>query len=130
MQRWFIRLNCCLCGFAVKRSKVNFQSRHWVICRYTVVGTVGFGMAQIGHFFRNTVVGQGKKMAGPGSRVLRFASDGTVGAADSRLALASNTSLHCPQRTHPSDTRNWSGTTLNIVVHAGHLVIRLISVEL
>jgi hypothetical protein len=46
------------------------------------------------------------------------------------LRLASKTSLHWPHRTHPSDTRSWSGTTLNIVVHAGHLVIRLINLAL
>ena len=43
-----------------------------------------------------------------------------------RCRDASNISPHCPHRTHPSEIRSWSGTTLNIVSHAGHRVIRLI----
>ncbi len=79
--------------------------------------------------------------AGAGSGVVGVGGDGGGGDAlttavatapraspDSacKCAFASKTSLHCPQRTQPSDTRSWSGTTLNIVVQAGHRVIRLI----
>jgi hypothetical protein len=45
-----------------------------------------------------------------------------------RCALASNTSLQCPQRTQPSEIFSWSGTTRNIVPQAGQLVIRLMGV--
>jgi hypothetical protein len=33
--------------------------------------------------------------------------------------------MHRPQRTHPSETRNWSWTTRNIVEQEGHRVTRL-----
>jgi len=49
------------------------------------------------------------------------------GAAGSRCAEASNTSLHWPQRTHPCEMRNWSATTLNEVEQDGQRVIWLIS---
>ena len=40
-------------------------------------------------------------------------------------AAASNTSWQWPQRTQPAEMRNWSGTTLNMVVQDGQRVIRL-----
>ncbi len=49
------------------------------------------------------------------------------GAAGSRCAAASKTSLHWPQRTHPSEMRNWSATTLKEVEQDGQRVIWLIS---
>jgi hypothetical protein len=53
-------------------------------------------------------------------------SSGAGGAAR-RWADASKTSLHWPQRTHPSEMRNWSATTLNVVEQDGQRVIWLIS---
>ena len=49
------------------------------------------------------------------------------GATGSKWAEASNTSLHWPQRTHPSEMRNWSATTLKVVAQDGQRVIWLIS---
>jgi hypothetical protein len=46
------------------------------------------------------------------------------------FCVASNTSEHWPQRTQPSDTRIWSGTTLNMVSHVGQRVIRLMAQSL
>jgi hypothetical protein len=48
---------------------------------------------------------------------------GGAGISDSE---ASKTSAQLPQRTHPSDMRNWSATTLNWVEQAGQRVIWLI----
>ena len=53
-----------------------------------------------------------------------------AGAAASKWADASKTSLHWPQRTHPSEMRNWSATTLNVVEQDGQRVIWLISAGL
>ncbi len=50
-----------------------------------------------------------------------------AGATGSKWAEASNTSLHWPQRTHPSEMRNWSATTLKVVAQDGQRVIWLIS---
>ena len=49
------------------------------------------------------------------------------GATGSKWAEALNTSLHWPQRTHPSEMRNWSATTLKVVAQDGQRVIWLIS---
>ena len=51
---------------------------------------------------------------------------GTGAGAFCRDSVASNTFLQCPQRTHPSEIRSWSGTTLNKVAHDGQRVIWLI----
>lgn len=53
-----------------------------------------------------------------------------AGATGSKCAEASNTSLHWPHRTHPSEMRNWSATTLKEVAQDGQRVIWLISVGL
>jgi hypothetical protein len=53
-----------------------------------------------------------------------------AGATGSKWAEASNTSLHWPQRTHPSEMRNWSATTLKVVAQDGQRVIWLISERL
>ena len=65
---------------------------------------------------------------GTGTGTLGGCGAGGAGAAastGSMWAAASNTSLQCPQRTQPPEMRNWSGTTLNMVVQAGQRVIRL-----
>jgi hypothetical protein len=51
---------------------------------------------------------------------------GGVGGADTRLACASNTVAHWPQRTQPSEILSWSATTLNKVPQAVQRVTRLI----
>lgn len=40
--------------------------------------------------------------------------------ASTRHALPSKTLPHCPQRTNPPRTRNWSATTLKAAWHCGH----------
>ena len=52
------------------------------------------------------------------------------GAAGSRCAAASKTSLHWPHRTQPSEMRSWSATTLKEVEQDGQRVIWLISERL
>ena len=63
-----------------------------------------------------------------GGRVSVSDTSGSIGGggAATRCAAASNTSLHCPQRTQPSEMRSWSATTLNWVAQAGQRVIWLI----
>jgi hypothetical protein len=53
-----------------------------------------------------------------------------AGSPATRFCDALKISPHWPHRTQPSEMRSWSGTTLNIVWHAGHRVIRLIAVRL
>jgi hypothetical protein len=66
--------------------------------------------------------------AGGGLTSVSDTSGSNDGGADgSKCADASNTSLHWPQRTHPSDMRNWSATTLKEVAQDGQRVIWLIS---
>ena len=66
--------------------------------------------------------------AGGGRTSVSDTSGNRDGGADgSKCADASNTSLHWPQRTHPSDMRNWSATTLKEVAQDGQRVIWLIS---
>lgn len=66
--------------------------------------------------------------AGGGRISVSDTSGNNDGGADgSKCADASNTSLHWPQRTHPSDMRNWSATTLKEVAQDGQRVIWLIS---
>ena len=66
--------------------------------------------------------------AGGGRISVSDTSGNNDGGADgSKCADASNTSLHWPQRTHPSDMRNWSATTLKEVEQDGQRVIWLIS---
>ncbi len=66
--------------------------------------------------------------AGGGLTSVNDTSGSNEGGADgSKCADASNTSLHWPQRTHPSDMRNWSATTLKEVAQDGQRVIWLIS---
>ena len=55
---------------------------------------------------------------------------GAAASTSCRLALASKTCVQLPQRTQPSEMRNWSGTILNIVPQMGQRVTRLMSAKL
>jgi hypothetical protein len=67
-----------------------------------------------------------------GGRILSNAMSGiNAGGWDGcRWAEASKTCWQCPQRTHPSEMRNWSATTLNIVAQDGQRVIWLMGCAL
>lgn len=49
----------------------------------------------------------------------------TAGVTLCSASWASKTSWQRPQRTQPSEMRNWSATTRNLVPQAGQQVIRL-----
>src|SRR3990167_7391479 len=67
-----------------------------------------------------------------GGRILSNAMSGiNAGGWDGcRWAEASKTCWQCPQRTQPSEMRNWSATTLNIVAQDGQRVIWLMGCAL
>ena len=74
--------------------------------------------------------GRATGTGGGRTSVKETSGSSAAGAAASRWADASKTSLHWPQRTHPSEMRNWSATTLNVVEQDGQRVIWLISAGL
>ena len=67
---------------------------------------------------------------GSGDSGFSSSSTSTTGAlsgsdASPNVTGASNTSPQRPQRTHPSEMRSWSGTTLKVVAQTGQRVVRL-----
>ena len=73
-------------------------------------------------------IGVRRVRIGGGTRAPASAASTGAGAASGascRSTVASNTSLQRPQRTHPSEMRSWSRTTLKVVAQAGQRVTRL-----
>ena len=71
--------------------------------------------------------GSVRRTGAGGARKRSNAMSGSKGAGTfaCRWAEASNTNWQCPQRTHPSEMRNWSATTLNRVPQDGQRVVWL-----
>ena len=86
-------------------------------------GTGGGGTPQA----RSAPVARATGAGGGRTSVSDTSGNNDGGADGNKCADASNTSLHWPQRTHPSDMRNWSATTLKDVAQDGQRVIWLIS---
>ena len=71
--------------------------------------------------------GSARRTGAGGGRRRSSAMSGSkgAGAVACRWAEASNTCWQLPQRTHPSEMRNWSATTLNRVPQDGQRVVWL-----